>query len=129
MSRFLQALRSGRVLLMDGGMGTELQSAGLAANECGEPWNLTHAEKVQAIHRAYVDAGAEVLLANTFQANATALARHEWYGHREEIHSAGLASARAAAGQNRFVLTDLGPADGSEIALTFLWRFWNADGV
>ena len=72
MSRFLDALRSGRVLLMDGAMGTELQRAGLQPGECGELWNLTHPEKVRAIHQAYVDAGAEVLLTNTFQANPAA---------------------------------------------------------
>ena len=42
MSRFLDALRSGRVLLMDGAMDTELQRAGLKPGECGELWNLTH---------------------------------------------------------------------------------------
>ena len=77
MSRFLDALRSGRVLLMDGAMGTELQRAGLKPGECGELWNLTHPERVRAIHQAYVDAGAEVLLTNTFQANPAALARHK----------------------------------------------------
>ena len=77
MSRFLDALHSGRVLLMDGAMGTELQRAGLKPGECGEMWNITHPERVRAIHQAYVDAGAEVLLTNTFQANPAALARHK----------------------------------------------------
>jgi 5-methyltetrahydrofolate--homocysteine methyltransferase len=75
MSRFLQALHSGRVLLMDGAMGTELQRAGVREGECYELWNLTHPEQVRAIHRAYLKAGAEVLLANTFLANRPALDR------------------------------------------------------
>ena len=58
MSRFLEALRSGRVLLMDGAMGTELQRAGIEEGECYEAWNLTHPEQVRAIHRGYVFAGA-----------------------------------------------------------------------
>jgi 5-methyltetrahydrofolate--homocysteine methyltransferase len=74
-SRFLEALCSGRVLLMDGAMGTELQRAGLRQGECGEAWNLTHPDRVQAIHRAYGDAGAQVWLTNTFQANPVALER------------------------------------------------------
>ena len=74
------APRSGRVLLMDGAMGTELQKAGLQPGECGELWNLTHPEKVRAIHRAYVDAGAEVLLTNTFQANPASLAGYNLAG-------------------------------------------------
>ena len=66
MSAFLDALRSGRVLLMDGAMGTELRRAGLPDDECGATWNLTHPERVRAVHQAYVDAGADVLLTNTF---------------------------------------------------------------
>src|SRR5437764_7321832 len=69
MSRLLHELRSGRVLLMDGAMGTELQRAGMLPGECYELWNLTHPEEVRAIHQRYVDAGARCLLTNTFQAN------------------------------------------------------------
>jgi 5-methyltetrahydrofolate--homocysteine methyltransferase len=68
MTAFLDALRSGRVLLMDGAMGTELQRAGLKPGECGELWNLTDPERVQVIHQRYADAGATVFLTNTFQA-------------------------------------------------------------
>lgn len=74
-SAFLDALHSGRVLLMDGAMGTELQRAGLRPNECGELWNLVHPDRVRAVHQAYGEAGAQVWLTNTFQANRTALAR------------------------------------------------------
>jgi 5-methyltetrahydrofolate--homocysteine methyltransferase len=75
MANFLEALRSGRVLLMDGAMGTELQRAGLRQGECGELWNLTHPDRVRAIHQAYAKAGAQVWLTNTFQANRVALER------------------------------------------------------
>src|SRR5439155_108011 len=93
MSRFREALQSGRVLLMDGAMGTELQRAGLQPGECGEFWNLTKPEAVRAIHEAYVDAGARCLLTNTFQANPTALAKH---GKSEQLESIN----RAALGVN-----------------------------
>src|ERR1700682_1498 len=109
MSRFLDALRSGRVLLMDGAMGTELQRAGLKPGECGELWNLTHPDKVRAIHQAYVDAGAEVLLTNTFQANPAALARHNLDGQLGVICQAAVDLAREAAGPDRWVLADVGP--------------------
>jgi methionine synthase I (cobalamin-dependent) len=66
MSAFLEALRSGRVLLMDGAMGTELQKAGLADDENSAGWNVHHPERVRAVHQAYRDAGAEVFLTNTF---------------------------------------------------------------
>ncbi len=75
MSAFLDALHSGSVLLMDGATGTELWRAGLPEDGCGEIWNLTHPERVRAVHQAYADAGADVLLTNTFQANRSALSR------------------------------------------------------
>jgi methionine synthase I (cobalamin-dependent) len=73
MSRFLEALRSGRVLLMDGAMGTELRKAGLRDDENGAAWNLLHPERVRAVHEAYRAAGAEVCLTNTFMASAASL--------------------------------------------------------
>jgi 5-methyltetrahydrofolate--homocysteine methyltransferase len=109
MSRFHTALQSDRVLLMDGAMGTELLRAGLSQGECGELWNLSRPDQVRAIHQAYVDAGAECLLTNTFQSNPGALSRH---GHEEEIeliNHAALRLARQAAGADRFVVADVGP--------------------
>jgi 5-methyltetrahydrofolate--homocysteine methyltransferase len=108
-SRFLEALRSGRVLLMDGAMGTELQRTGLRPGECGEAWNLTHPDRVRAIHQAYVDAGAEVLLTNTFQAHPSHLAGFGLEDHLEEINRQAGALARKAAGRPRFVLGSIGP--------------------
>lgn len=97
MSRFLQTLRSGRALLMDGAMGTELLRAGLPPGEPCESWNRTHPERIRAIYRAYVDAGAEVLLTNSFQAP------------EEETFARAVALARVAAGDERFVLAAVGP--------------------
>lgn len=109
MSAFLKALQSGRVLLMDGAMGTELQRAGIADEECYEAWNRTHADRVRAIHRAYVAAGAEVLLTNTFQSNPAHLARFGLEARLEEINRAALNLARKEAGRSRFVLASIGP--------------------
>ncbi len=109
MSDLVTALCSGRVLLMDGAMGTELQRAGLKDGECPEAWNVTHPDRVLKIHRAYVDAGAEVLLANTFQANPPALARHGMENRLDVIFQAGLALARTALGDSGWVLADVGP--------------------
>ncbi len=109
MSRFGEALQTGKLLLMDGAMGTELQRAGLREGECGELWNLTQPDEVRAIHQAYVDAGAECLLTNTFQANPPALAR---YGRAEDLEAlcrAALELARSVAGPDRIVLADIGP--------------------
>src|SRR5216684_3231443 len=96
MLRFLDALRSGRVLLMDGAMGTELQRAGLTEGESGESWNLTKPEKIRAIHKAYVDAGAEIVLTNTFQAQKACLEKKGLAGHFSDIWQAASAHARSA---------------------------------
>src|SRR5881394_1066365 len=86
MPDLLDWLRSGRVLLMDGAMGTQLQALGARPDECLELWNLTHPERVRGVHQAYADAGARCLLTHTFQAHAC-----------------------AAAGPERYVLGDIGP--------------------
>jgi 5-methyltetrahydrofolate--homocysteine methyltransferase len=106
-TRFLDALHSGRVLLMDGAMGTELQRAGMPAGACYEEWNLSHPERVRAIHRAYAEAGAEVLLTNTFQANPPALARHHLAHKIGPMCQASIALAKQAVGPRGFVLGDM----------------------
>jgi 5-methyltetrahydrofolate--homocysteine methyltransferase len=132
MSRGLDALHSGRVLLMDGAMGTELQRAGIPDGECYEYWNLTHPETVRAIHSAYVAAGAEVLVTNTFQANPRSLERFGLANDFEAITEAGIARAREVAGPDRFVLASVGPfPEGSsveEIRRTVL-ALISADGL
>ena len=106
---FLEALRSDRVLLMDGAMGTELQRAGIGPKECRERWNQTHPDQVRAIHQAYADAGAEVLLTNTFLANPSHLDDFGLEDRLEEINHRAVWLARKAAGPSRFVLGDIGP--------------------
>jgi 5-methyltetrahydrofolate--homocysteine methyltransferase len=124
MRSFLEALHSGRVLLMDGAMGTELQRAGIRQQDCYELWNLTHPDKVQAIHQAYAAAGAECLVTNTFQAHPEALARHGEEDRFEAVTRAALDLARAAAGPERFVLADIGPVERPELKTA--WQLINA---
>jgi 5-methyltetrahydrofolate--homocysteine methyltransferase len=110
MSRFLDALYSGRVLLMDGAMATELRRAGLVPGECPEEWNLTHPDRVRAVHEAYVDAGAECLVTNTFQSNPRALERFGLADRLEEINDAALALASSVCGPG-FLLGSIGPVE------------------
>lgn len=104
-----QHLQSGR-LYLDGGMGTLLQAAGLAAGELPEDWNLTHADTVTAAHRAYFDAGCHVVCTNTFGAN-----RLKFSAERlRAVVFAAVQNARAAqeasrGGQDKFVALDIGP--------------------
>jgi 5-methyltetrahydrofolate--homocysteine methyltransferase len=106
MTSFLDALRSRRALLMDGAMGAELQKLGLKPEECGEEWNLTHPERVASVHRAYAEAGAEVLLTNTFQAIGSALERRGCRLPPSRVVYAAIGLARE---QGKWVLGDIGP--------------------
>ena len=98
-----------RTLVCDGAMGTQLFAAGLQPGGCTEEWNVSHAADVQRIQRAYVEAGADVLLTNTFGGNRVALARHGFGERVEEFDTAAVRNARAAAGPDTFVLGDHGP--------------------
>ncbi|MDN0055794.1 homocysteine S-methyltransferase family protein [Collinsella ihumii] len=101
----LRAILAGtRHLLFDGGMGTMLQAAGLAAGELPELLNLSDPDAITAIHAAYVAAGSEVVTTNTFGANALKL---KDAASVEEIFSAGVRCARASGA--RYVAADIGP--------------------
>jgi methionine synthase I (cobalamin-dependent) len=95
-------------------MGTELQRAGIADGECHELWNLTHPEQVRAIHKAYMDAGADVLQTNTFQANPAALSKHQAADQMEAINARALELARSAGSRRVFVLASIGPFEAVE---------------
>jgi 5-methyltetrahydrofolate--homocysteine methyltransferase len=109
-SPFLNALRSSRVLLMDGAMGTKLQTCGLKEGARGELWNLTRPERVLSIHQAYVDAGADVILTNSFLANPEWVAPPDSVG---EINRRAVELARHAAGNRCHILASIGPFSGA----------------
>ncbi len=99
-----------RRLVGDGAMGTELMRAGLEQGMCGEAWNLIHPERVLAIQRRYVEAGADCLITNTFGASRLMLRRHGHEADLGEINRAGARIARQAfAERPGFVLGDIGP--------------------
>ncbi len=95
------------MILLDGGMGTMLQRAGLPLGEIPEKWNITHPEEVIRIQRQYVEAGSRVIFANTFGAN-----RYKTAGcgyTPEQLIRAGIRCAREAAGSGVRVALDIGP--------------------
>ncbi len=96
------------IILLDGGMGTMLQAAGLPIGQLPELWNVTRPEAVTAIHRRYVEAGSRVLYTNTFGANrckAAGCGRSV-----KELVEGGVRCARAAAeGRDVKVALDIGP--------------------
>jgi len=100
------------LLLLDSAMGTMLQQAGLKSGEqCGELWNIDGpgSEKVFAVHRANVEAGSDIIIANTFGANPLKLARYGAAEQVVEINRAAVKLARDAAGEDTLVAGDIGP--------------------
>ena len=108
-----QALRD-RILILDGAMGTMLQRHGLSGNS--EPFNLTHPDIVRSIHRAYIDAGADIISTNTFGANAISQADYGCSAQAREFARAGAALARKeadAAPRKVWVAGSMGPSGKS----------------
>ena len=98
------------IVFLDGGMGTLLQERGLGAGELPEKWNLEHPEIIVDIHRAYFDAGSNIVNTNTFGANILKFAADEL----DAIIKAAIKNARSAAessigSQEKFVALDIGP--------------------
>jgi len=102
-------LRQQEVFLLDGAMGTQLFARGVALGTCSDALNLESPEIVAEIHRAYLQAGSDAVITNTFGANRYALARHGHADKARQITQAGAELARQAAGDDKYVLGDIGP--------------------
>ena len=107
MADLLTRLRNGPCLLLDGGMGTMLMERGLPQGDAPDRMNLDMPEKVEEVHRLYVEAGSEAVHANTFGANPARLAGYGLEGRCAEINRRAVAIARAAG--PKFVIADMGP--------------------
>ena len=101
------------LLFFDGGMGSLLQAEGLRPGELPEVWNIEHADVVQKIQRAYFEAGSDIVLANTFGANAI-----KYHGNQytlKEVIEAAIENAKEAAlqgvkdGRRVYIGLDIGP--------------------
>ena len=98
------------LLFLDGGMGTLLQERGLVAGELPERWNKTHPEVITAIHKAYFDAGSNIINTNTFGANSLKFSEDEL----EEIIKCAVSNAQKAKEQSvgvqeKWIALDIGP--------------------
>jgi len=109
MHRLFEELTGTGPVVTDGAWGTQLQERGLEVGACPDAWNLSHPERVEKVPRAYVEAGSQIILTNTFGANRFTLARHNLVDKVAEINRAGVEiSRRAAAGKAR-VFASVGP--------------------
>ena len=103
-----------RRLFLDGGTGTSLQKMGLKAGERPETWNLLHPERIEALHRAYLDAGADVIYTNTFGANRLKYPADGEFELEDIVKSAVDIAKRAQIACGRegdsWVALDIGPS-------------------
>lgn len=106
----IQKLVSNGPVLTDGAWGTQLQARGLAIGEIPDLWNVTHPDKVAEVARAYVEAGSQIILTNTFGANRIRLAEGGCAERAKEINEAGARISRAAAAGRALVFASIGPS-------------------
>jgi homocysteine S-methyltransferase len=103
---------STEIILADGAMGTMLHMHGIGFDKCFDELNLTHPSAVAEIHRAYIEAGAQLVITNTFGANRFKLAKHGLEDHVTEINRAGVDLAKrvvSASFREVLVAGDVGP--------------------
>jgi 5-methyltetrahydrofolate--homocysteine methyltransferase len=99
-----------KILIADGGWGTELQKRGLAPGEPPEAWNLSRPEDVLAVAQSYVQAGADIILTNTFGGSPLKLAKVNLGGNMLEINLRGAEISKQAAGDRALVFASIGPS-------------------
>jgi len=102
---FLEKLNN-QILIADGAMGTLLYSYGTDC--CFEELNLSQPEQIQNIHKAYIDAGADVIQTNTYAANYLKLQRYGLEDSVKEINTAAVRNAKKAAQNDAYVLGTIG---------------------
>lgn len=105
----LDRLALGQVLIADGATGTMLQSAGLPTGVPGEAWVLERPEQILALHRAYLQAGSQLILTTTFGGSRPRLAKAGLDHQVEAINRRAAELARQAAGDEAYVGGDIGP--------------------
>lgn len=108
MNDFRTALKN-RILVLDGAMGTLLQARGLKPGGSPEEMNLAAPEVVVGIHREYAEAGADILVSNSFGGSRIKLAHYGLEKQVTEINVRAVELARQAAGSERFVAASIGP--------------------
>ncbi len=108
MSSLAQWLDNGP-LITDGAWGTQLQALGLPLGSMPDGWNLEQPEKVESVARSYADAGSQVVLTNTFRANAITLEDAGLGAQLEAINRAGVEISKRGAAGRALVFASIGP--------------------
>ena len=109
MTKLLERIAAGEVLISDGAMGTFLHAKGLAPGECPESWCISHPVAVQRIAAAYVAAGSDIVETNSFGGTAYKLNPYGFADKVAEFNRAAAALARVAIGEGGYVAASVGP--------------------
>ena len=110
---FTEALNSRPWMLADGATGTNYFQMGLMSGDAPELWNVDHADRVRTLHRQFIEAGADIVLTNTFGGNRHRLKLHDGQDRVRELNMAAVKNARAEADayakRQIFVAGSIGP--------------------
>ncbi len=109
MHPLLERLLANGPVVTDGAWGTQLQVRGLGLGEFPDAWNLSHAERVAEVARAYVEAGSQVILTNTFGANRIRLRDEAVAREVLQVNTRATEISRAAAEGRARVFASIGP--------------------
>lgn len=107
--KLTERLKNGEIIISDGALGTMLQAAGLEPGVCPESWNIDFPDRIEAIAKAYADAGSDAVETNTFGANRFKLSHYGLEDKVSEFNRAAVEITRRAIGANRLVLGSVGP--------------------
>lgn len=109
MGKIIERIKEGKVLVSDGAWGTFLHQKGLKVQECPESWNSERPDDVLEIARSYVEAGADVILTNSFGGSPFKLDGYGLKQNTYELNKAAGEISKKAAGNRALVLGSIGP--------------------
>ena len=111
-------------VILDGATGSNLMKAGMPRGVCPERWNLEHPEVIQALQRAYAEAGSQIVYAPTFTASEPYLEQHGLSGELETINERLVALTRQAVGTDVFVAGDMTTVGKPELSYEYLLQVY-----
>ena len=112
MNPLVELIKPGQPVLLDGAMGTMLFDAGLEQGDPPDEWNVLYPERIKAIHQAYVDAGSQLILTNSFGGTSFRLEMHNLQDRVHEFNKAAAQNARSVADAAPHIVVvagDIGP--------------------